>query len=832
MAKEQHLNDLKEAKTDCDQPKESLLERLSLMQVAIDSLPIPIFYSNITGKYLGCNKAFEKLTGLPKERIINKSVYNLMQKGIADTYSKAEQNLFLKGSQSYEERVIYSDGSQHEFASINATFSITDGTIAGLVGTFFDITDYKNAEQTLRYHLTFYETLIGCFAGLIGLSVDQIGEGINGALGRIGNFISADRCYILLSSPDGAVLSDTHKWYAEGAPPLSHKLHELRIDDYPLFYDVIRNGKSICISDISELSQYTQIDKDILQDLGTQSMLVVPMISQGRVFGLMSIDSIKAKEVWHEDDIILIQVAARFLASIIMQKQVEMQLIETKERLRLILDGSNDIFWDWHIINGSLHFNQNLTEILGYSPDELDPNKTDWQKLIHLNDMPIVMKKLNSHLEGNTVYYESEHRLLTKSRIWKWVLVRGKVIMQNEYGKPVRMVGTITDITERKKMEKELLETEKLRSLGVFSGGIARNFDNALMTIINNIYLAKSFLDSKNIKEAAEKLNNGETACQQLKDLIQQLVTFSEGSETQKIVSIAELLKKSVSLALNDSNLRCEFSIANDLWECSVDEEQISQVIQNLIINLKQFVSENVIIQIKAENADIEGTNTIPLPDGKYVKVSINSQGFELPEEYLRGIFEPFSNVKQGIDDMGLAVSYSIIKKHQGYIMAKSEQGSGVTFTFFLPAIVNVSLPYEFDSRNSLERKDRILVMENSEPLRIILTQMLTYLGYDVEMAKDISDMTELYKGAKDSDHSISTVILDLPVSELINSKEIIKSLVEIDPEVKVIASCGHQTAMSDIAELKKHGFKEVLIKPYKLKELSGVLQNVIANNH
>jgi nitrogen-specific signal transduction histidine kinase/ActR/RegA family two-component response regulator len=404
--------------------------------------------------------------------------------------------------------------------------------------------------------------------------------------------------------------------------------------------------------------------------------------------------------------------------------------------------------------------------------------------------------------------------------------------MRNEYGKPVRMVGTITDITERKKMEKELLETEKLRSLGVFSGGIARNFDNALMTIINNIYLAKSFLDSKNIKEAAEKLNNGETACQQLKDLIQQLVTFSEGSETQKIVSIAELLKKSVSLALNDSNLRCEFSIANDLWECTVDEEQISQVIQNLIINLKQFVSENVIIQIKAENADIEGTNTIPLPDGKYVKVSINSQGFELPEEYLRGIFEPFSNVKQGIDDMGLAVSYSIIKKHQGYIMVKSEQGSGVTFTFFLPAIVNVSLPYEFDSRNSLERKDKILVMENSEPLRIILTQMLTYLGYDVEMAKDISDMTELYKGAKDSDHSISTVILDLPVSELINSKEIIKSLVEIDPEVKVIASCGHQTAMSDIAELKKHGFKEVLIKPYKLKELSGVLQNVIANNH
>jgi PAS domain S-box-containing protein len=515
-----------------------------------------------------------------------------------------------------------------------------------------------------------------------------------------------------------------------------------------------------------------------------------------------------------------------------MQKQVEMQLIETKEQLRLILDGSNDIFWDWHIINGSLHFNQNLTEILGYSPDELDPNKTDWQKLIHLNDMPIVTKKISSHLEGNTVYYESEHRLLTKSRIWKWVLVRGKVIMRNEYGKPVRMVGTITDITERKKMEKELLETEKLRSLGVFSGGIARNFDNALMTIINNIYLAKSFLDSKNIKEAAEKLNNGETACQQLKDLIQQLVTFSEGSETQKIVSIAELLKKSVSLTLNDSNLRCAFSIANDLWECTVDEEQISQVIQNLIINLKQFVSENVIIQIKAENADIEGTNTIPLPDGKYVKVSINSQGFELPEEYLRGIFEPFSNVKQGIDDMGLAVSYSIIKKHQGYIMAKSEQGSGVTFTFFLPAIVNVSLPYEFDSRNSLERKDKILVMENSEPLRIILTQMLTYLGYDVEMAKDISDMTELYKGAKDSDHSISTVILDLPVSELINSKEIIKSLVEIDPEVKVIASCGHQTAMSDIAELKKHGFKEVLIKPYKFKELSGVLQNVIANNH
>jgi len=137
------------------------------------------------------------------------------------------------------------------------------------------------------------------------------------------------------------------------------------------------------------------------------------------------------------------------------RKQAEEVLRESEERLKLILEGSNDGFWDWSVATGVVRFSQRWAEMLGYRLEEIEPHVRTWERLIHPDDQPTVMQALDDHLEGRTPQYETEHRLLTQSGDWKWVSDRGKVVMRDEHGRPLRMTGMHTDIAERKQAEEE-----------------------------------------------------------------------------------------------------------------------------------------------------------------------------------------------------------------------------------------------------------------------------------------------------------------------------------------------------------------------------------------
>ena len=148
------------------------------------------------------------------------------------------------------------------------------------------------------------------------------------------------------------------------------------------------------------------------------------------------------------------------------RKQAEEILRESEERLKLVLEGSNDGFWDWSVATGAVRFSRRWAEMLGYRLEEIEPHVRTWGRLMHPGDQPAVMQALDDHLEGRTPQYETEHRLLTRSGEWKWILDRGKVVTRDEHGKPLRMTGTHTDITDRKRADEALRESEeRFRSL-------------------------------------------------------------------------------------------------------------------------------------------------------------------------------------------------------------------------------------------------------------------------------------------------------------------------------------------------------------------------------
>ena len=401
-------------------------------------------------------------------------------------------------------------------------------------------------------------------------------------------------------------------------------------------------------------------------------------------------------------------------------------------------------------------------------------------------------------------------------------------------GAPIRdkesnIVGVVLvfrDITEKKKMEDELIKVRKLESVGILAGGIAHDFNNLLTGILGNVSLAKSY--AKKDEQIFRTLDNAEKASLQARDLTRQLLTFSKGGAPIKsTASIAELLRDSADFAVRGSTVKCEFSFPDDLWTVEVDSGQISQVINNLIINADQAMPEGGIIEVSAENIAISTKDALPLDEGNYVRISIKDQGIGISKEHLKKIFDPYFSTKQKGSGLGLATSYSIVKRHRGYITLKSEITIGTTFNIYLSASQKDTTVKKDEKKVPLIGKGKILVMDDVEVVKRAADLALKNMGYEVELAEDGSKAIALYKKAKESGNPFDAVILDLTIPGGMGGKEAIKKLLEIDPKAKAIVSSGYSNDPV-MADFRKHGFVGFLPKPFKLEELHDVLVEVM----
>ncbi|MBW1675580.1 MAG: response regulator [Deltaproteobacteria bacterium] len=399
--------------------------------------------------------------------------------------------------------------------------------------------------------------------------------------------------------------------------------------------------------------------------------------------------------------------------------------------------------------------------------------------------------------------------------------------IRDKDGNIIGVVLVFRDVTEKRRLEQELINADKLESVGVLAGGIAHDFNNILTGILGNITLAKIY--AKPDDKIFEKLRGAENASLRAKHLTQQLLTFSRGgAPIKKTVFISELLKDAAVFALSGSNVRCEFSIPGDVWPVEVDEGQITQVINNLIINASQAMPEGGIIRARAENIVVDAEQGLPLKEGKYMKISIEDRGIGIPEEHLQKIFDPYFTSKQKGSGLGLATAYSIVKRHDGCIRVKSELGVGSTFHIYLPASSKEAL-IEKELRERIPTgKGKILIMDDEDLVREVGGEMLDILGYEVEFAEDGAEAIELYKKAKESAQPFDAIIMDLTIPGRMGGKEAVEKLIEIDPEVKAIVSSGYSTDPI-MADFRKYGFSGVVAKPYELNELGEALHKVIA---
>jgi len=349
-----------------------------------------------------------------------------------------------------------------------------------------------------------------------------------------------------------------------------------------------------------------------------------------------------------------------------------------------------------------------------------------------------------------------------------------------------------------------------------------------------NLFMAKMELGKDS--PVYNTITDAEKAAFRANKLTNQLLTFAKGgAPIKESQSIREIIEEAVGFSLSGSNIDCELKLQDNLWTLEIDRGQIDQVITNLIINAEQAMPDGGTITVTAENVTIRNdisedtTAYLPLAPGKYIKIIVKDEGVGIRPEDLDKIYDPYYTTKDSGSGLGLTICYSIVRKHNGLILAKSRLGVGTTMNVYLPASGKKAKPVKEEKKEpDLRGVGKVLLMDDEEVVRITAGQILKSIGYIVEYAKDGSEALKKYEEAMKKTQPFDTVVMDLTVPGGMGGRETVKKLLAIDPDAKAIVSSGYSTdpIMSDY---RKHGFCGVVSKPYTVEEFNSVIKKAIA---
>jgi PAS domain S-box-containing protein len=508
-------------------------------------------------------------------------------------------------------------------------------------------------------------------------------------------------------------------------------------------------------------------------------------------------------------------------------------LRRSEEQLSLVLEGSQDGFWDWDLRTGTLTRSARWAGMLGYQRDEIAPGRAGLISLMHPDDRGRVEKDEECVWAGRD-QFSIEFRMKDKSGEWRWILDRGKVVLRDPAtGAPWRIAGTHTDITARKVAENEndalqrkMLETQKLESLGVLAGGIAHDFNNLLTAVLGNASLLH--LDLAHDPAKTNLLNKILIATKRAADLCRQLLAYAgKGAVIVERVNLSRLVQDTTRLLeLSLNRARLEFALASDLPSVEADASQIRQVIMNLVINAAEALGENAgVIRIVTRPVSLkhgelpDALPAGPLPAGPYVCLEVNDNGSGMTPEVRARIFDPFFTTKFTGRGLGLAAVLGIVRSQHGALTVKSAPGKGSIFCIYLPAVKGPPVdPTRAPFAASLARpraSGTILVADDEPSVCQLAGTILRRAGYDVVLASDGDEALQHFTAEPDR---FRAALFDLTMPRL-DGVAALQAIRKIQADFPCILFSGH-SAQDAQREYGGTGSTCFLQKPFSPESL------------
>ncbi len=404
------------------------------------------------------------------------------------------------------------------------------------------------------------------------------------------------------------------------------------------------------------------------------------------------------------------------------------------------------------------------------------------------------------------------------------LIISAKIYPEDGY-----IEGAMIDITERKHLEYQVRQAQKMESIGTLAGGIAHDFNNLLMGIQGYTSLILNDLDPDH--NHYNKLKNIEKQVKSGAELSAQLLGFARGGKYDvKPTDINKLLKKSAEMfGRTKKEITFKNKYAPDLWTVKVDHGQIEQVFLNLFVNAWQAMPDAGNIYLETSNVTFSKSYTKPrdVEPGKYVRISFTDTGIGMDEETASRVFDPFFTTK-GVErgtGLGLASAYGIVKNHGGMIHVYSEKDHGSTFNIYLPAVdAKVEQTSIHDVEEARHGKEEAILLVDDETIILdVGKDMLKTLGYKVFLASGGNEAIEIYR---ENSNKIDLVILDMIMPGM-SGGETYKVLKSINPDIKVMLSSGYNIG-GEAREIMEHGFNDFIQKPFTMIKLSHTIRKIL----
>jgi PAS domain S-box-containing protein len=503
------------------------------------------------------------------------------------------------------------------------------------------------------------------------------------------------------------------------------------------------------------------------------------------------------------------------------RRRAEEALRRSEEKYRLLIQNSNDAIFIAQ--DGVIKFPNLKTEkLLEYSADELA--RIPFVNHIHPDDRAMVVENHTRRLKGESLPSTYAFRARNKSGEDVWVEINAVRILWE--GGPATL-NFVRDISEKKRLEAQYLQAQKMEAVGTLAGGVAHDFNNLLMGIQGHASLMLLELDPghphyKMLKSIEEQVKSGA-------DLTWQLLSFARGGKFEvKPTDLNAIVKKTSAMF---GRTRKEISIQNnlqqDLWPAEVDRGQIEQVLLNLYVNAWQAMPSGGSLFLETKNVVLDDEYRKPfyVKEGNYVRISVTDTGVGMDEKTQKRVFEPFFTTKEmgRGTGLGLATAYGIIKGHGGIINVYSEKGHGATFTIYLPASEK-RIEREKKSLEGLVKGDEtVLLVDDEEVILNVNRMVLEKLGYKVLVARSGQEAIEVFQGQKDG---IDLVLLDMIMPGMEGGK-VLDILKRIHGEVKIILLSGY--GMNDeVRRMMERGCRAFIQKPFDIGDFSRKIQEVL----